>query len=99
MSNTPLVKTIGRGSAATRAASSDRGHSLSRKVVIVACIVACASAAARGPRIDWREPLPGTRDDHPLRIQRLELLRQGQDGAAREGHSVRRGGGRDGQQG
>src|SRR5436190_14656986 len=99
MSNTPFVKTIGRGSAATREASWLRGHSLSRKVGMALRIVACAAARTQAPRLDCVIRQPETNHDHAVRLFDLELLQQGQDGAARKGSAVRRGALQDRQQG
>src|SRR5215831_7202141 len=56
MSKTPLVKTIGRGNAATRAASSTRGQSLSMKWAIVAhCRLRVTGLGAGASRLS---PLP-----------------------------------------
>src|SRR5678816_1305495 len=83
MSNTPLVKTIGRGSSARRGWSSARGQSLRTKA-------GSMRRLSRGAAVDSAHTLGGC-DARALRILDLELLQQGQAGAAREGHRVHRG--------
>src|SRR5690242_10169695 len=92
MSKTPFVKTMGRASAGTRAVSTARAQSLSRNAAAMHDCrlrdrrIGAAPYTARA----WQE----TTHADALRNEPLELLQQGQDGAAREGRALR---GRDGE--